>query len=264
LRETFRRIGRDVRNRRNIEAYVVAFLALFFALSSVIGEVIPMHIRWAALLAGVGLLVYRVTVPDRPESVDELLRDRTVFDDTSFALRIAKAREVWIYAPSAINLLGPQNCEALRSKILSHRDGILRVVILDPAAEEGIRVATRQLDGAVDFPVQNLVTSLASTARVLDNMDHWVVDGDFQYRLIDYNPGFSMVAVDPGKRDGRIIVEFHAFHNEATSTRMHFEISRSQSDRWYSYWMEQFDRIWHSAAPPEKLNKPKNGLYRPN
>jgi hypothetical protein len=44
------------------------------------------------------------------------------------------------------------------------------------------------------------------------------------------------------------VVEFHGFHNEATPSRMHIEISRQQSERWYAYWMEQFNQIWSAAA----------------
>jgi hypothetical protein len=29
------------------------------------------------------------------------------------------------------------------------------------------------------------------------------------------------------------------------------EITRKQSDRWYTYWAEQFERIWAAATPPE-------------
>lgn len=32
---------------------------------------------------------------------------------------------------------------------------------------------------------------------------------------------------------------------------MHVEISRQQSERWYAYWMEQFNQIWSAAADPQ-------------
>ena len=68
--------------------------------------------------------------------------------------------------------------------------------------------------------------------------------------MLDYNPGFSLVAVNPSARDGRFIVEFHAFHNDATSSRMHIEIGRKQSDHWCTYWRDQFERIWDAASAP--------------
>jgi hypothetical protein len=81
-------------------------------------------------------------------------------------------------------------------------------------------------------------------------MHAWKARGSFDYKLLNYNPGFSLVAVDPSSRNGQVIVEFHGFHNEATSSRMHIELTRQQSERWYTYWTEQFQRIWDAAAPP--------------
>jgi hypothetical protein len=59
----------------------------------------------------------------------------------------------------------------------------------------------------------------------------------------------SLVAIDPGAKQGTVIVEFHGFHNEATASRMHLELTRQLSERWYSYWVEQFDHIWRAAEP---------------
>ena len=58
------------------------------------------------------------------------------------------------------------------------------------------------------------------------------------------------LTIDPTDRHGVVIVEFHAFHNQATSSRMHIELTRAASDQWYSYWLGQFDRIWQAAHEP--------------
>jgi hypothetical protein len=36
--------------------------------------------------------------------------------------------------------------------------------------------------------------------------------------------GFSLISIDPATRKGHVIVEFHGFHNEATSSHMHIEV----------------------------------------
>jgi len=56
-------------------------------------------------------------------------------------------------------------------------------------------------------------------------------------------------AVDPGTSRGVVIVEFHGFHNQVTNTRMHIELTRAESEQWYGYWIEQFERIWQAARP---------------
>ena len=32
---------------------------------------------------------------------------------------------------------------------------------------------------------------------------------------------------------------------------MHIELSRKQSDYWYTYWTNQFSRIWEASSPGE-------------
>lgn len=248
----WRRVGRDLRDRRFIDVYSVAIVAFVLALVSLIGYG-SSQLRWSVVLAALGLLVLRISVPETaPDaSLDDLLRDRFAFDAVSLADRLRDAREVWIFAPSGVNLLTAHNCELLRGGPLSRAGGIVRVVVLDPSRDAAIDLATRQLDDSLDFPTQKFRASLEATIGKLEAITSWPVPGHFQYRLLAYNPGFSLVAIDPSSRSGRLIVEFHAFHNEATSSRMHLEITRKQSDRWYSYWSDQFERIWAAATPPE-------------
>lgn len=251
MREEFRRIGQDIKGRRNLDAYAVAALALVFAVLSVVGDSVSDGLRWAALLAGVGLLVYRVTVPERMAGrADDLLDDRSAFEDKPLSVRLRSARELWVFAPSGVNLLSPQNCDTVRTTVLSQPDGVVRVVVLDPAEESAVQLAVRHLDDSLGQPLRMFRSSLEATVQQLRRLSGQQAKGSFEYRLLDYNPGFSLVAIDPGTRDGVVIVEFHGFHNELTSSRMHIEITRSDTERWYTYWLDQFDDIWQVARQP--------------
>jgi hypothetical protein len=248
-RSAWRRISTHLRNREYIEAYSIAFVAFGLAILSLVPDFVPDPLKWAAVLGGVGTLVLRITIPDtKTGSADELLNDRFAFDKTPFSERLEGASVIWIFAPTAINILSGHNCELMRSKVLSKPDGTVRIVILNPADSQAIELAVRQMDDSLDYPVQDFRDSLTATAGQLHAMSSWKVAGSFDYGFLDYNPGFSLVAVDPGTRHGRIIVEFHGFHNEGTSSRMHIELSRQQSERWYAYWVEQFNAIWKSAS----------------
>lgn len=244
-----RRIAHDLRNRRFVDAYSAACVAFVLAVLSLIGDIVPDQIRWAALLAGVGFLVLRITLPESVGvSLDECFQDRFAFDANPLADRLQSAKEIWIYAPTGVNLLSAHNCELLRTGILNRPDGAVRVVVLDPTKEAAVQITTRQLDDSLDYPTQNFSSSLQATLHLLQAVASWNFMGTFAYRLLGYNPGFSMVAIDPSARNGCVIVEFHGFHNEATSSRMHIEITRRQSEHWYDYWTDQFNRIWHAAT----------------
>ncbi|MGN9845914.1 hypothetical protein ACTMTI_48125 [Nonomuraea sp. H19] len=55
-----------------------------FAVVSVIDDIVPEDVKWAAVLAGVGVLLYRATLPDDPRAGRAILGDRADFDDTPF------------------------------------------------------------------------------------------------------------------------------------------------------------------------------------
>ena len=251
------RIRHDLKERRYIDAYSIAFIAFILAVLSLVPSIVPDELRWAALLAGVGLLVLRITMPERlGGTMDDMLNDRFALDRMPLSERLRDTKEVWIFAPSAVNILSAHNCELLRTGILNRPDGIVRVVVLDLESESVVQLATRQLDDSLDYPIQDFRTSLEASIRQLRIMASWDLKGSFDYRILDYNPGFSLVCVDPASRKGHVIVEFHGFHNEATSSRMHIEISRQQSEHWYTYWTDQFGRIWDASMPPAENSRP--------
>lgn len=252
MRALVRRIGRDIGARRNIDAYVVTAAALVMAVLSLVGALIPVNLRWTVLLAACGLLVYRVTVPPvAPGAADGLLADRTAFDVVPLADRLDGAVELWLFAPSAISFLSPANCDVLRRRVLRRDSGRLRVVVLDPDRTDAVAVASQQLDGAVAYSVQHLGPSLAAVVPLLETIRAWDVPGQVEYRLLGFNPGFSIVAIDPERPNGRIILEFHGVRNESTAHRMHLELSRTNSPHWYAYWLDQLTHIWATARVPD-------------
>lgn len=247
--EGVRRIGRDLRQGRNIEAYVATGIAAGVAVLSLVGDLVPDGVRWSAALGALGLLVFHLTVPDPAGGTDQILRNRQAFDDAPAVSRFRKAREVWVFGPSAVNLLSASLVDELRRSVLTRPDGRVRIAILDPEATEAVELARCQLDEAVEHPVSRLPEAIATTAGRLRTMATWDVAGQLEYRFVAYNPGFSIVAVDPHGRDGAIIVEFHGFHNVPTGGRMHIELRRGDSVHWYEHWFDQFEALWSSARP---------------
>lgn len=127
MTEFIRRIGHDLRHLHNIDAYAVAVVAFVFAALSVAGDTLPDNPRWAVLLVGVGLLVYRITRPDHlPGAAGDLLKDRSAFEGKPFPARLRAAHELWVYAPSGINLLVPQHADTIRTTLLDQPDGVVR------------------------------------------------------------------------------------------------------------------------------------------
>lgn len=246
-----RRVWADLRARRNLDTYVVTTIAVVFAALGVIGDVVPEGLKWSAVFAALGLLVFRVAVPADPATtLDTVLADRDEFADVPFPSLIRDATELWIFAPTAINLLNAQHCKAIREHVLNKGDGDVRVAVLDPANEVAVDLCVKQLDESLLYPLQDFRRSLTTSVEQLRRMADWQVAGSFAYRFAEYNPGFSIVAIDPTQAHGRIIVEFHGYHNEAIGSRMHITLTRRTSERWFHYWAHQLDEIWSTARLP--------------
>ncbi|GAB2947877.1 hypothetical protein ACFMQL_10165 [Nonomuraea fastidiosa] len=245
-----RRVLHDIRERRNIEAYVISLLAIVFAALTLIGDKVDDQLKWAVLLAGVGVLVHQITVPRNEGALtDRVLEDRTGFERVSLKDRLRTSQEIWMFAPSGVNFLSEDHCGAIRSTVLNRHDGSVKMVVLDHEESEAVRIATQQLDNGLEYPLQTLADSIVTTRSRMAAMASWPLPGGREFRLFGYNPGFSLVAFNPTRPDGVIIVEIHGVRNSSTSGRMHLELTKKNAPYWYTYWLDQFNAIWNAAKP---------------
>lgn len=262
MRATLRRIRTDLRQRRNLDLYATALVALVFLALTIVGADLPDDLRWSLLFAALGLLVLRAAIPAWGSAArGEVLLDRAAFARNPIDERLRRARQVWIFAPTGQNFLSHERCELIRKGPLALRDGDVRIVVLDNSDAEQFAVVARQLDRLFEYPLQQISDLLQQAHRRLSNMAGWKVHGTFEYRTLEFSPGFSIVAVDPSSRDGLLIVEFHGFRKDTAASRMHLELTNGQDHPWYEYWLGQFDAIWQEAArQPDAHPGPPAGL----
>jgi hypothetical protein len=237
---TFQRVLSDIVAGKNIEAYVVAAIAVILAIMGVLDDAIPDDWKLAAILAALALLVFNSTRPEKDMvDLDTVLLDRQSFGAFQDVIRGKKT--LWIYGPSAINVL--RDSPHIKREILD-RGGEVKVIVQDLGASEGMGILSEQIDKTID-----LENSIRMSMDILKGMKKW---GTMDYRLLPFTPGFSLVVVDPDGRDGKVIVEFFGFNNELITERMHIEITRHQSQYWFEYWAKQFETMWNAAYPPEQ------------
>jgi hypothetical protein len=250
LLRTAQRIGRDITQFRNLESYFIIAMVVLFLFVTTFGEGVSENDRWNLVLAALALLLFNLTIPkNEVKTLDDFLQDRSTLG--AFPERITKARKLWIYAPSASNLLRGDNVDAIRRTVLAYPDGEMRVIIQNPANQPAVDILVRQLDKSLDYQLQHMPDELQNTLRQFAIIESWKVTGKFGYRLLDYSPGFNIVAIDPHLAHGVVLVEFHGFHNESNRSRMNLEIRKSDSERWFMYWVSQFEYMWQDAQPPQ-------------
>lgn len=239
-----KRIGRDISNGKNIETYAVSFIAIILAILGVVGDNLPINLQMAAILAALALLVFRLAEPNSGEiPLDEVLRDRESYG--KFAEFIKGGKVLWIYGPSAVNVMS--NSPIIEKEILG-RGGQVRVLLQDPQITPSLEILHRQLDQDNDL----LESDIQRSMTILQRMKSRNANSNIDYRFLSYSPGFSMVIVDPDGRNGRAVIEFFGFNNRSITERMHIEVPREQSNYWFEYWEKQFRVMWDSARSPEQ------------
>ncbi|GAB1817784.1 hypothetical protein [Herbidospora sp. RD11066] len=183
----WRRLVGDLKARNHLDTYALTVVVFTFAILSLLSDTLDENVRWAVLLSGVGLLIFRLTLVSPAATPVEVLFDRSRFEEVPLAGLLRDARDVRVFAPSAVNLLSPQTCELLRNTVLARRNGSVRVVVLDPAETGAIDLAARQLDDSLEFPIQRLPLSL--TQERLNLVEGWRIEEAPSFRL-SRNPRF--------------------------------------------------------------------------
>lgn len=236
LGRELQRIARDLFQGRNVESYLVVIVGLALVLLDIVGEV-PTSTQLSVIIAALVVLIYRESrQTDKSLDLDSVLQDRTGY--TPFREFVRGAREVWVYGASGVNAL--KGDSGLVSEVLD-KGGKVRALIQDPAQTESIAILRQQLDKLNDLEI-DLQSVLYTLRRVQAERS-----AAFEYRLLPYNPGFSLIIVNPNSRNGKVTVEFYGYHNDDIGKRMHIVIERDASQHWFDYWRDQFEMMWNAA-----------------
>ncbi len=246
VQRTFSNILDDILNLKNIEKYLVAGFALIFAILGLFGDIVPDDYKVSVGLAALGLLVFSNSQQEKDKPVERLLNKRK--DLPPLAESLKHTSELWIYAPSATNILEDANLSLIEENILSKKNGHFRVIIQNPDQTESVNILIKHLDEGItrqnNQPMREAIAKTKSRLEAIAKRHH---NGKLSYGFLDYGLGVSIVAFNPTHRKGYIILEIHGSQNEYTHDRMHLRIDREESEIWYDYWISQMNFIWDKA-----------------
>lgn len=235
-----KRVGSDITGGRNLEGYAVSLIAFIVAGIGILSDAMSLEVKLSVILAALGLLVLKTTEPEKTTAdLDAVLQDRQSYG--AFREFIDGAKELWIYGPSAINVL--RSAAEIKQEVLD-RGGAVRVLLQDPDSQEGMGILYKQLDKVYD-----LGNDIKSSLSTLEKMAGWKMSGKVEYGLLPYSPGFSLIVVDANGKNGRLVIEFYGYQNELISDRMHIVVTRQQSQFWFEYWSKQFEVMWDARRP---------------
>lgn len=238
----FNRILQDLGKGRNIEAYVVSLIGVALVILDVIGDVDD-NLKLTVMIAALVVLVFRSTKPEASTiDLDKVLRDRQGFGP--FREFITGGRVLSVYGPSAKSAIS--EAATLEAEILD-KGGRVRILIQNPTVNESMDILKRQLDTQFD-----LAHDIDASLYTLRRMKRQHADR-FEFRLLDYNPGFSLTVVERKGNHSWLLVEFIGYRNDRINNRMHIKIARAQSVHWYDFWQSQFNLMWEEGKTDEQV-----------
>jgi hypothetical protein len=237
LGRVLRRIADDIGEGRHREAYAVFLLGVVLVVLG-LADAASIRVLVSAVLLAVTFLVFQTTrtAGDRPPGLDSVLQSRDDFG--AFSQLLPGVRDLRVYGPTAVNVL--VNAADIRRFVLD-QGGRVQMIVQNGGAEE-LRRTAEQLDNTLD---------LASTWRSsLNTLERMSQAAGFEYRVLPFNPGFSLVVVNADSPRGYVIFESHGFQDSNIADRMHLVIRRDESKRWFDYWVGRFEAMWAAARPP--------------
>jgi hypothetical protein len=156
------------------------------------------------------------------------LKDRSEYAQT-FEKSLSQAKNV---ALSGSNLVG----------VLTHYKGFIQA-----KAETGCKFRFL-LTHPEFYPDSGKQTKAAKieTLNAFQILSDLSKNENIEYRVMTFQPQFSLLIVNPGISESAIQVEIYPYQSIA-SDRPHFLLYQKDNSKWYSFFYEQFETAWKNA-----------------
>lgn len=253
----FRQVATDLRQRRNLELYLlllvggaVLVIDVFDLVSNnnVIGEQVVFNAVLAALLLiAFGMLGDRHSNADISQRLERIEHGPSArsffrkFSNTPFqdALQSAKMVSFYAVAPGASLSTNEEEIKALLV-----RGGYLEVLLVDPDGAAARMDAERGPLGRVDDELEyvrkeiEVVTqTLKGFALVTKNRDQVTL------KFIDHVPPAIITIIDRHEMNATAFVALSGFGEPFTS-RPSFILTKSSDGRWFEFYARTFENLW--------------------
>lgn len=267
MKEIYQRILIDIKNRKNIELYLVLVVAFIVIILDTFG-VDTTDAIFEVLLAITGLLAFSL-IGNKHDN--EILRKKieglnskisaekffSEWSDTQFKSLIGEANEISMIAV-ANHVFLSQNAELIKNFVL--KGGELRCILVDPSGNAmkmvcdlatGYEKQIEHLAMQVDLSIQQFKDFAKSSPN----------PEKIKLKLIDHMPYAITTMMDTKTDKGIIFVTLEGFE-EPSQVRPSFTLKKFEDKKWFNFYLNSYENIWKSEKNKEinllEPNKIKN------
>jgi len=247
----FRTIWQDIQNRQNFDVYITIGLAIIVAILGTFG-LASQAIISSAILATLGLLSFSILANRRENEnlrkhlaeikkqdvspTDVFKRD---YDRLELREVTRNARKVFFWGFSfttSVPMLGDYIAEGVQ-------DGLeARFLLVEPSsnsARMAVFGAAKEAESDFDMSIKLSLTRLSRFQKTSTL-------GKIEVRVVDYFPPYRVIAIDPHLPTGRMIIRMTSQTRYRDGAPV-FELIRSRDEKWFEYFVTQFEYIWPNA-----------------
>ncbi len=251
-----RRVAKDLSEGRNVELYFTIALA---AAAGTLGvfNVFSADIVASVTLATLALLAYG-SIGSR-ENVDRLEKEVAKLSIEVKENALGRVRAENFFASErpkygefesarTIGIIG-----AVLSRTVIEHAGVFErrlksgaaicCAIIDPKSGAVSQATLRSHGVTEDGFYESRIKPTVDLLKVLNCLAGEA--GSLELRLLPYVPSFGIIAIDPTEADGVIYVEIH--RHKSLEDNPIFKLERERDQRWYDYFLRQYDVLWDSA-----------------
>lgn len=239
---------------QNLDLYVTVTLAVVIATLGLIG-IVDQAVISSAILATLSLVSYSL-IKNRHQDEEIRLkfldinsRDKLSeiffsqeFNPYNLRESVAQAKEVIF-----LGLTFTQTVQALSSpfeQVLNQNHKIRFLLIEGNSSASkmaAFRNNLRRTPGKVDKLVEDTLIRLAEVASSVPELQN-----NLEVRVIDYLPSWTLISINPYEIDGYMWVRLTTFR-VPNDKRPGFELKRKSDNKWFPFFLEQFEAIWQEA-----------------
>lgn len=238
--------------KQNADIYITIVVALAVAILGILG-VVDDKVIFSAVLATLALVSSSLLKNRREneELQDELsnITSKTSivsrlfnaeYDLADVILQIRNSRIIYLWGTALTT-----HIPLLRDEIKQSLDkgAEIKFLLIKPHGH-AVNMAIFRASGLGE---NELNSSLERNLAILNSLSKENSNGKLEYRVVDYLAPYAMQCFDPHLAHGKIRIILSTFQLKNILYRPSFLVSRTSDEKWFNYFIEQFNLIWNSS-----------------
>lgn len=251
----FQKLWKNI--KRNFDIYLTIVIAIVVAILGIFGIVNSTVISSAVLatlaLVSSSLLVNRRENDDLRSELTNLTPKYSIigrlfnpeYDIADVIQQIRNSRVIYLWGTALtthIPLLRDEIKQGLQKGLE------IKFLLIKPHSS-AVRMAVFRANNADEDELNN---ALERNLAILYSLKKEVPDGKLEYKVVDYLAPYAMQCFDPHLSQGIIRIILSTFKLKSILFRPSFKINRTDDEKWFIYFVEQFELIWDTAEIYEK------------